>query len=82
MTIPVYTSTNSVGVFSFLYILTKHLFFAFLIIGILMGLRYLIVVLICISLIVPWTARRSNQSILKEISPKYSLEGLMLNLKL
>ena len=29
-----------------------------------------------------WTARRSNQSILKEISPKYSLEGLMLNLKL
>ena len=31
---------------------------------------------------VPWTARRSNQSILKEISPKYSLEGLMLELKL
>ena len=31
---------------------------------------------------VPWTARRSNQSILKEISPKYSLEGLMLMLKL
>ena len=31
---------------------------------------------------VPWTARRSNQSILKEISPEYSLEGLMLNLKL
>ena len=31
---------------------------------------------------VPWTARRSNQSILKEISPAYSLEGLMLNLKL
>ena len=31
---------------------------------------------------VPWTARRSNQSILKDISPKYSLEGLMLNLKL
>ena len=31
---------------------------------------------------VPWTARRSNQSILKEINPKYSLEGLMLNLKL
>ena len=30
---------------------------------------------------VPWTARRSNQSILKEISPDYSLEGLMLNLK-
>ena len=30
----------------------------------------------------PWTARRSNQSILKEISPKYSLEGLMLKLKL
>ena len=29
---------------------------------------------------VPWTARRSNQSILKEISPEYSLEGLMLNL--
>ena len=28
---------------------------------------------------VPWTARRSNQSILKEISPEYSLEGLMLN---
>ena len=33
-------------------------------------------------LTVPWTARRSNQSILKEISPKYSLEGLMLKLKL
>ena len=31
---------------------------------------------------VPWTARRSNQSILKETSPKYSLEGLMLKLKL
>ena len=31
---------------------------------------------------VPWAARRSNQSILKEISPKYSLEGLMLKLKL
>ena len=30
----------------------------------------------------PWAARRSNQSILKEISPKYSLEGLMLKLKL
>ena len=34
------------------------------------------------SLKVPWTARRSNQSILKGISPKYSLEGLMLKLKL
>ena len=34
------------------------------------------------SLRVPWTARRSNQSILKEISPQYSLEGLMLKLKL
>ena len=31
---------------------------------------------------VPWLARRSNQSILKEISPEYSLEGLMLKLKL
>ena len=31
---------------------------------------------------VPWTARRSNQSILKDISPKYSLEGLMLKLRL
>ena len=31
---------------------------------------------------VPWTARRSNQSILKEINPKYPLEGLMLRLKL
>ena len=30
---------------------------------------------------IPWTARRSNQSILKEISPEYSLEGLMLKLK-
>ena len=30
---------------------------------------------------VPWTARRSNQSILKETNPKYSLEGLMLKLK-
>jgi len=34
------------------------------------------------SLRVPWTARRSNQLIPKEISPKYSLEGLMLKLKL
>ena len=33
-------------------------------------------------MIVPWTARRSNQPILKEISPEYSLEGLMLKLKL
>ena len=31
---------------------------------------------------IPWTVRRSNQSILNEISPKYSLEGLMLKLKL
>ena len=31
---------------------------------------------------VPWTARRSNQSILKEISPEYSLEGLMIKMKL
>ena len=31
---------------------------------------------------VPWTTRRSNQSILKEISPEYSLEGLMLKLQL
>ena len=31
---------------------------------------------------VPWAARRSNQSVLKEISPKYSLEGLMVELKL
>ena len=31
---------------------------------------------------VPWTAKRSNQSILKEINPEYSLEGLMLELKL
>ena len=31
---------------------------------------------------VPWTARRSNQAILKEINPEYSLEGLMLKLKL
>ena len=31
---------------------------------------------------VPWTARRSNQSILKEITPEYSLEGMMLKLKL
>ena len=33
-------------------------------------------------MIVPWTTRRSNQSIIKEISPRYSLEGLMLKLKL
>ena len=33
-------------------------------------------------LLIPWTARRSNKSILKEISPEYSLEGLMLKLKL
>ena len=36
----------------------------------------------CGLLRVPWNARRSNQSILKEISPEYSLEGLMLKLKL
>ena len=34
------------------------------------------------TLTVPWTTRRSNQSVLKEISPDYSLEGLMLKLKL
>ena len=33
-------------------------------------------------LYIPWTARRSNQSILKEINPEYSLEGMMLKLKL
>ena len=33
-------------------------------------------------MIIPWTARKSNQSILKEISPEYSLEGLILKLKL
>ena len=33
-------------------------------------------------MIIPWTARRSNQSILKEINPKYSLAGLMLKLKI
>ena len=38
--------------------------------------------LICIDARVPWTARRSNQFILKEISSEYSLEGLMLKLKL
>ena len=42
---------------------------------------FLVVVNICL-LRVPWTARRSNQLILKEISPEYSLEGLMLKLKL
>ena len=36
----------------------------------------------CINYRVPWTARRSNQSILKEISPGISLEGMMLKLKL
>ena len=36
----------------------------------------------CNVLRVPWTAKRSNQSILKEINPEYSLEGLMLKLKL
>ena len=38
--------------------------------------------LVFLVLRVPWTERRSNQSILKEISPEYSLEGLMLKLKL
>ena len=38
--------------------------------------------ILCFILRVPWTARRSNQSILKEISPEYSLEGLVLKLKL
>ena len=40
------------------------------------------IVMLRILLRVPWTARRSHQSILKEISPEYSLEGLMLKLKL
>ena len=44
---------------------------------------YPFVLLCCRRLLrVPWTARRSNQSILKEISPEYALEGLMLRLKL
>ena len=57
----------------------------FLMMVILTSVRwYLIVVLICWRrlLRVPWTARRANQSILKEISPGCSLEGLMLKLKL
>ena len=50
-------------------------------------MRWYLIVLICISLIirllrVPWTARRSNQSILKEIGPGIPLEGMMLKLKL
>ena len=55
-----------------------------MIIAILGGMKcYLIMVIICTSLMrVPWTARRSNQSILKEISPGISLEGMMLKLKL
>ena len=43
---------------------------------------YIFILCIIRLLRVPWTARRSNQSILKEISPEYSLEALMLNLKL
>ena len=43
-------------------------------------LEHSISALVCLR--VPWTARRSNQSILKEISPEYALEGLMLKLKL
>ena len=68
-----------------------HLSVVFLIMAILIGVSD-IVVLICTSLIelwcwrrllrVPWTARRSNQSILKEISAECSLEGMMLKLKL
>ena len=52
------------------------------IISVLLNLLKLICGLPCDLLRVPWTARRSNQSILKEISPGYSLEGLMLKLKL
>ena len=47
-------------------------------------LKHSVIMLPIVSILlrVPWTARRSNQSILKEISSEYSLEGLMLKLKL
>ena len=48
----------------------------------LMRLQYLAIVVLDKILESPWTARTSSQSILKEINPKYSLEGLMLKLKL
>ena len=82
---------------SYLSTSCRHLLISvWLIRAIPMGVKWhFIVILICISLMddvelrcwrrllrVPWTARRSNQSILKEISPEYSLEGLMLKLKL
>ena len=64
-----------------LYIYTYILFFRLFSI---IGYYKLLTVVWCWRrlLRVPWTARRSNQSILKEISPEYSLEGLMLKLKL
>ena len=85
-----YTPTNNVWGFQFLLIFTDTCYCLFIKVGIpthlfppMVGMKWFFELWCWRRLLrVPWTARRSNQSILKEISPEYSLEGLMLKLKL
>ena len=85
-----YTPTNNVWGFQFLLLFTDTCYCLFIKVGIpthlfppMVGMKWFFELWCWRRLLrVPWTARRSNQSILKEISPEYSLEGLMLKLKL